>query len=342
MQFIDEATIQVQAGDGGVGCVSFRREKYVPRGGPDGGDGGDGGHVCLTGDPGLNTLVDFRTRPHYRAGNGAAGAGGKRTGRRGEDCVIPVPVGTTVHDGETGEWIGEILHPDEQLRVATGGIHGIGNARYKSSINRAPRQSKPGTEGVARPLALELKLLADVGLVGLPNAGKSTLLRSVTAATPRVADYPFTTLTPQLGVVSVSPERSFVLVDLPGLIEGAASGVGLGSRFLRHAERTLLLLHVVDLYGEPEEVAARVRRIDAELASHDPMLAGRERWLVFNKLDLLVPDQVDERIDRVTDALGWEGPVYRVSGWQREGVEQLMNHLMERLEKIWSGSDDNE
>lgn len=332
MKFIDEATIHVAAGDGGAGCVSFRREKYVPRGGPDGGDGGDGGTVYLAGETNLNTLVDFRATRSYRAENGRPGAGQRRTGRGGEDRIIPVPVGTVVYDAGTGELIGELLAHGQRLRVAAGGFHGIGNARYKSSTNRAPRQSTPGTRGEARDLRLELKLLADVGLVGLPNAGKSTLLRAVSAATPKVADYPFTTLTPHLGVVALGPTRSFVMVDIPGLIEGAARGAGLGTRFLRHVQRTRLLLHVVDL-GTPEpEVVAAVRQVVKELEAHDSELARRERWLVFNKVDVMPEDEGRKKADHVVAALDWSGPVYRVSAAERRGVGELMERLMQRLE----------
>jgi GTP-binding protein len=331
MKFIDEATIEVRGGDGGNGCVSFRREKYIPFGGPDGGDGGDGGSVLLEADSGINTLVDFRHSRKFLAERGANGAGRNRTGKSGDDLVVKVPVGTIVHEDETGELIGDLVRDGQQLVVAKGGFHGLGNTRFKSSTNRTPRQSKPGTPGERRQLHLELKLLADVGLLGMPNAGKSTLIRAVSSARPKVADYPFTTLHPNLGVVSVSASRSFVMADVPGLIEGAAEGAGLGIRFLKHLSRTRLLLHLVDMgpLGKPVE---DVKTIMNELASFSPELAQRERWLVLNKVDLLPPDERDRACDEVAGALGWQGPVFRISALSGEGTDALVQAVMVFIE----------
>lgn len=334
MKFVDEAAIRVMAGDGGNGCVSFRRERFIPFGGPDGGDGGDGGSVFLVADPDLNTLVDFRFTRTFKAGRGENGGGANRTGAAGGDLDVPVPVGTTAIDADTGETIGDLTAPGQRLRVAQGGFHGIGNARYKSSTNRAPRQSKPGTPGEVRTLQLELKVLADVGLLGMPNAGKSTLIRAVSAARPKVADYPFTTLHPNLGVVRVGPLKSFVMADIPGLIEGAAEGAGLGVQFLKHLSRTSLLLHLVDLspYSDSADPVADVRTIEAELAKYSAELAGRERWLVLNKLDLLPEDEREARVQALLDALGWQGPVFRVAAISAEGTEPLCWRIMERLD----------
>ncbi len=329
MKFVDEATLRVEAGKGGNGCVSFRREKYVAFGGPDGGDGGDGGCVYLQADESINTLADFRITKVYRAEHGQAGMGRQRTGRSGQDCIVPVPMGTTVYDRDTGELIGDMTAHEQRLLVAQGGFHGLGNTRYKSSTNRAPRQSSPGSQGEQRDLRLELKLLADIGLVGLPNAGKSTLLSVVSAARPKIADYPFTTLYPQVGVVSVGPLRSFTLVDLPGLIEGAAEGAGLGIRFLKHTQRTRLLFHVVDTAPvDGSDVAASVRQIEQELARFSDVLAGRERWLVFNKMDVAA----SEVVEAVVAELGWKGPVYRISALSRQGLEPLLQDAMGWLE----------
>jgi GTP-binding protein len=290
MKFVDEAKIRVEAGDGGNGCVSFRREAFVPMGGPDGGDGGDGGSVYLVADRNLNTLADFRIARVFRGGRGENGSGRECTGPSGDDCEVPVPVGTLVYDEDTTELIGDLAGAGQRLMVARGGFHGLGNTRFKSSTNRSPRRATKGTAGEQRNLRLELKLLADIGLLGLPNAGKSTLLAAVSAARPKVADYPFTTLYPQVGVVSVGPLRSFTLVDLPGLIEGAADGVGLGLRFLKHVQRTRLLLHVVDLMpADGSDPVANIRQIPVELEKFSTELSQRERWLVFNKADLLPP-----------------------------------------------------
>jgi len=336
VKFVDEAQIRVEAGDGGSGCVSFRREKYIPKGGPDGGDGGDGGSVYLVGDSGLNTLVDFRQQRRYRAERGHNGMGANRTGRSGVDIQVRVPLGTRVSDADSGESLGEVLADGERLLVARGGFHGIGNARYKSSTNRAPRQSSPGTPGDRRTLHLELILLADVGLLGLPNAGKSSLIRSLSSARPKVAAYPFTTLHPHLGVVSLGPRRSFVVADIPGLIAGAADGAGLGTRFLRHLARTRLLLHLVDLAPLPEtpDAVAQVRTVEQELAAFGGELLARERWLVLNKADLLPAAEVAARQRDLVAALDWHGPVWVCSALTGAGTAALAQALMERLEAL--------
>ena len=333
MKFVDEATIEVTAGKGGNGCVSFRREKFVPRGGPDGGDGGDGGSVYMEGDDALNTMIDYRYTRRFRAESGEAGRGRNCSGKSGNDLVLPVPLGTTVLDEASGEVLGDIRKDGERLLVAQGGFHGLGNTRYKSSINRAPRQNSPGTEGESRQLKLELKVLADVGLLGLPNAGKSTLIRAVSAATPKVADYPFTTLIPNLGVVKVDAYRSFVVADIPGLIEGASEGAGLGIRFLKHLTRNRVLLHLVDVApldgGDPAEAACAVIR---ELEAFSPTLAQRPRWLVLNKTDLMDEATLSQSRDRIVEAIGWSGPVYSVSAVAGRGTERLCGDLMTFLE----------
>jgi len=336
MKFVDEAVIKVEAGDGGNGCVSFRREKYIPRGGPDGGDGGDGGSVYLEGDEGLNTLVDFRHARLHRAERGQNGMGRQMTGRKGQDLVVRVPIGTRVMDQDTGELLGEVLSHGQRLLVAQGGRHGLGNIHFKSSTNRAPRQATPGTPGEQRALDLELILLADVGLLGMPNAGKSSLISRISHARPKVADYPFTTLYPNLGVVKVGAERSFVVADIPGLIEGAAEGAGLGIQFLKHLARTRLLLHLVDIAPpDPEEdLAGDVRRIELELEKFGRDLAGHERWLVLNKKDLLDAEEFRRRRETLLAALGWDGPVYAISAATGEGTEQLIKDLMARLEVL--------
>ena len=334
MKFVDEAAIIVEAGAGGNGCLSFRREKYIPRGGPDGGDGGDGGDVVLCADPGLNTLVDFRFRTRFGAERGRNGQGKDRTGRAGADLRIAVPAGTVVVDADSGETLGELTAAGEEMIVARGGRHGLGNARFKSSTNRAPRRTTDGLPGESRELRLELKLLADVGLVGMPNAGKSTLIRSVSAARPKVADYPFTTLIPNLGVVRLGPDRSFVLADIPGLIEGASGGAGLGIRFLRHLARTRVLLHLVDVaaaLGGADPVD-QVRVIERELATFDPELARRERWLVPTKLDLVPASDRADMVSGLVESVGWDGPVYPVSALAREGTDALSEALMRHLE----------
>jgi len=334
MKFVDEASIRVAAGDGGNGCISFRREKYIPKGGPDGGDGGDGGSVYLLADSGLNTLADFRFQRDYRAQRGQNGMGSNCTGRKGEDRIVKVPIGTVVHDAETGELIGDLVEDGQRLLVAKGGVHGIGNARFKSSTNRAPRQCTPGTPGEVRQLALELNVLADVGLLGLPNAGKSTLISVVSAARPKVADYPFTTLYPNLGVVSPEAHRSFVIADIPGVIEGAAEGAGLGIQFLKHLSRTRLLLHLVDVAPlDGHDPAEDVRTIEGELAKFSEALAGRPRWLVLNKIDVLPADERDVVCGAIVERLGWDGPVYRISAAQREGTRELMFDILNYLEE---------
>lgn len=334
MKFVDEAHIRVQAGDGGNGCVSFRREKYIPLGGPDGGDGGDGGSVYLEGSAHLNTLIDFRHTRHFAAQRGHNGTGRNCTGRKGEDLIIPVPVGTVVIDTDTHETLGDLVAPGQRLLVARGGFHGLGNTRFKSSTNRAPRQSSSGTSGEQRNLQLELRLLADVGLLGLPNAGKSTLLRTLSAARPRVADYPFTTLYPVLGVVSVGARQSFVMADIPGLIKGAAQGAGLGTQFLRHLSRTRLLLHVVDAapLDPTHSPSAAVNETATELAQFSADLAGRERWIVLNKVDLLEPAQREAACRELTERLQWKGPVFVISAATGEGTEALKQAIMNHLE----------
>jgi len=335
MKFVDEVNVRVQAGNGGDGSASFRREKYVPFGGPDGGDGGDGGNVYLVARSGINTLADFRVARRFKAENGEPGARRNRTGRGGEDLLIDVPLGTRVTEDETGEILGEVVEEGEQLLVAAGGHRGKGNTRFKSSINQAPRKFTPGTPGEKRVLRLELTVLADVGLLGLPNAGKSTLISAVSAARPKVADYPFTTLYPNLGVVGVESHRSFVMADIPGLIEGAADGAGLGTRFLKHLNRTRLLLHIIDVAPPPgsDDPVEGGKSIVQELERFNPELAARERWLVLNKLDLL-GDAADEEAARITAALDWQGPVYGISALQRTGTQQLAGAIMTRLEEI--------
>jgi GTP-binding protein len=333
MKFVDEARIKVIAGDGGNGCLSFRREKYIPRGGPDGGDGGNGGSVYLCGDGNINTLVDFRHIRTYQAERGKNGSGANCTGRKGSDKVIRVPVGTMAYDRETGELIADITEDGQQALVAAGGVHGLGNTRFKSSTNRAPRKTTNGTPGERRELLLELKLLADVGLLGYPNAGKSSLIRKVSAAQPKVADYPFTTLHPNLGVISVEAHRSFVMADIPGLIQGAAEGQGLGIRFLRHLARTGLLLHVIDLvpFDEHDPAEAALQLVH-ELEKYDDALATKERWLVFNKMDLLDPEDWQQRVQTTLDALSWQGPWYSVSSITGKGLPQLCSDIMVRIE----------
>ncbi|WP_006787317.1 Obg family GTPase CgtA [Thiorhodospira sibirica] len=335
MKFVDEAKIRVKAGDGGNGCVSFRREKYIPFGGPNGGDGGDGGSVYLRASHDLNTLADFRLQRHFEAQRGENGMGRDRTGRSGEDLDIPVPVGTLVYDADTEELIGDLIEHEQRLKVAQGGFHGLGNTRYKSSTNRAPRQSKPGTPGELRTLRLELKVLADVGLLGLPNAGKSTLISQVSAATPKIADYPFTTLHPHLGVVRVGPLQSFVMADIPGLIAGAADGAGLGMRFLKHLARTRLLLHLVDIAPpDPEhEPLQAVHTITQELQHFSEDLLKKPRWLVINKLDLLPPEARAAACQQLVEALGWTERVFTLSAATGEGTEALIHAVMNYLDE---------
>ena len=344
MKFVDEATVRVKAGDGGNGCVSFRREKYIPFGGPDGGDGGDGGSIYLIADSELNTLADYRYNRLFRAKRGENGSGSNCTGKGSDDMYLKVPVGTVAYDDETGELIGDLVEADQTLMVAKGGFHGIGNARYKSSTNRAPRQSKPGTPGEERLLRLELKVIADVGLLGLPNAGKSTLIRQSSAARPKVADYPFTTLHPNLGVVQVEQFRSFVMADIPGLIEGAAEGAGLGFRFLRHLSRTSLLLHLVDVspYSDSSDPLQDIRTIESELTKYSDTLAQRERWLVLNKVDLLPEDERERRLDDLLSELDWQGPVFRISAARGDGVKPLLYAIQEHVEARREQSEQSE
>ncbi|MGQ3892162.1 Obg family GTPase CgtA [Legionella sp. CNM-4043-24] len=336
MKFVDEVVITVDAGNGGPGCLSFRREKFIPFGGPDGGDGGDGGSVFLEGNGDLNTLVDFRFKRHYKAQNGQHGMGANCSGKKGDDLIIQVPVGTMVIDYETQEMIGDIKHAGDRLLVAQGGFHGLGNTRYKSSVNRAPRQTSPGTPGDSRRLRLELRVLADVGLLGLPNAGKSTLIRSVSSAKPKVADYPFTTLHPGLGVVSVAADKSFVMADIPGLIEGAAEGAGLGHRFLKHLSRTCVLLHVIDVLpvdgSDPVESA---KIIIKELGDYDPELPNKPRWLVLNKMDLLPDEEARQAMkQRIVDGLHWTGPVFSISAISGEGTKPLCYAIMNLIDEL--------
>ena len=335
MKFIDEANIEVIAGDGGNGAVSFRREKYVPRGGPDGGDGGRGGSIWAIADRNINTLIDYRYARIHRAKPGERGRGADQYGRGSEDIVLRMPVGTLITDAETGERVADLATHGQKALLAQGGKGGLGNLHFKSSTNRAPRQSTPGEEGVQRMLHLELKVLADVGLLGLPNAGKSTLIRAVSAARPKVADYPFTTLAPNLGVVRVDDNRSFVVADIPGLIDGAADGAGLGHQFLRHLQRTRLLLHVVDiapLDGTSDPVAD-ARAIVKELKRYDQALFDKARWLVLNKLDLVEPDERAQRITAFIDAYRWTGPVFAIAAINGDGCRELVYAIQDWLEK---------
>lgn len=335
MKFVDEAAIRVEAGDGGNGCLSFRREKYVEFGGPDGGNGGAGGSVVLQADSGLNTLVDYRYERQFKAQRGEGGSGRNCTGASGDDLVLKVPVGTTIIDEDTEEVLGDLVKEGEQFVVAKGGRGGLGNTCFKSSTNRAPRKTTPGTEGEKRNLRFELKVLADIGLLGMPNAGKSTLIRAVSAAKPKVADYPFTTLVPNLGVVKVDRLRSFVMADIPGLIEGAAEGAGLGIRFLKHLARCRILLHVVDI--APWDQTDPVESIDAiagELQLFSPALADRERWLVLNKLDLLPEEEASERCQSILDELQWDGPVFKISAANGAGTKELVFAIMNHLEEL--------
>ncbi len=335
MKFVDEAIVKVVAGHGGRGAVSFRREKFVPFGGPDGGDGGLGGSVYLRAQEGINTLVDYRIRRTFRAQNGEPGGGQDCSGKGGDDLYIPMPVGTVVFDDDTSETMGDLSAAGQILLVARGGKGGWGNQHYKSSINRTPRQNTPGLPGEARSLRVELRLLADVGLLGLPNAGKSTLIRAISAAKPKVADYPFTTLHPQLGVVAVGPLRSFVMADIPGLIEGAAEGAGLGIRFLKHLQRTRILLHLIDI-APPDPDADPVegaRAIVGELKKFSQDLAKKDRWLVLNKIDLLPPAECEARCKEIVRRLRFKGPVFRISGITGAGTRQLCQAVMTHLEQ---------
>ena len=336
MKFVDEATVRAIAGNGGHGCLSFRREKYVAKGGPDGGDGGNGGSVFLVADASLNTLADFRVARKFKAESGQGGAGRNMTGKSGEDLEIKVPQGTVVHDVDTGELICDLTEDGQRQMVAEGGRGGLGNTRFKSSTNRAPRKTTNGTPGESRHLKLELKVLADVGLLGMPNAGKSTLITAMSQARPRIADYPFTTLHPNLGVVRVGQLQSFVMADIPGLIEGASEGAGLGIRFLKHLQRTRLLLHLVDIAPlDPEaDPAAEVAAIAKELASFSPDLAEKPRWLVINKIDLLGEGDLEVARQMLLDELGWKGRVFEVSAATGTGTEALGYAVIQALEEM--------
>ncbi|MFZ2651464.1 MAG: GTPase ObgE [Burkholderiaceae bacterium] len=333
MKFIDEATIEVVAGNGGSGCMSFRREKFIPFGGPDGGDGGRGGSIYAVGDSNLNTLIDFRYSRKHVARNGENGRGSDQFGAAASDIILRMPMGTIVTDADTGETVAELLIPEEQVRIVKGGDGGFGNLHFKSSTNRAPRQKTAGWPGEQRKLRLELRVLADVGLLGLPNAGKSTLIAAVSNARPKIADYPFTTLHPNLGVVRVGPEQSFVVADVPGLIEGAAEGAGLGHQFLRHLQRTQLLLHVVDLapYEDGVDPVDQVKIIVRELGKFDPSLVKKERWLVLNKIDMLAGEDVEARVHSVLKRLRWKGPVFSISALARTGLGPLMRAAYEHV-----------
>jgi len=336
MKFVDEATISVQAGNGGHGCLSFRREKFIEKGGPDGGDGGHGGNVFLVANEAINTLADFRVARKFKAENGQPGAGRNKTGKSGEDLEVIVPCGTVVHEIDTDELLGDLTETGQRMMVAEAGRAGLGNTRFKSSINRAPRKTTQGTPGEKRHLRLELKLLADVGLVGLPNAGKSTLIRAMSAARPKVADYPFTTLHPNLGVVSVGPLQSFVMADVPGLIEGAAEGAGLGIQFLKHLQRTKLLLHLVDIAPvDPDADPVKgFRAIEQELVRFSKELSEKPRWLVLNKTDLLTDEDVGRVRQELLGQLGWDGPVFETSAVSGDGTEKLGQALMRELEEM--------
>ncbi|MDN3609009.1 Obg family GTPase CgtA [Vibrio ostreicida] len=335
MKFVDEAVVKVEAGDGGNGVVSFWREKFVAKGGPDGGDGGDGGDVYILADENLNTLIDYRFQRFYEADRGENGRGGNCTGKRGQDKVLRVPVGTRAVDIHTNEIVAEVAEHGKKIMVAKGGWHGLGNTRFKSSVNRAPRQRSMGTKGEIRELRLELLLLADVGMLGLPNAGKSTFIRAVSAAKPKVADYPFTTLIPSLGVVSVVPEKSFVVADIPGLIEGAADGAGLGIRFLKHLERCRVLLHMIDIMpvDQSDPIQNALTIID-ELEQYSEKLADKPRWLVFNKVDLLPEGEADEIIQGIVDALGWEEQSFKISAVNRSGTKELCYKLADFMDAL--------
>ena len=343
MKFVDEATIKVNAGKGGNGCMSFRREKYIPNGGPDGGDGGDGGSVYLVANESLNTLIDFRYTRHYRAESGQQGSGKDKRGKSGQDLVLQVPVGTTVLENETGDIVGDLTNAGDKLLIAQGGFHGLGNARFKSSVNRAPRQTSNGSMGEEIDFRLELKLLADVGLLGLPNAGKSPMVSSISAATPKIADYPFTTLIPSLGVVRIDAMRSFVAADIPGLIAGAAQGEGLGIRFLKHLTRNRLLWHLVDVapLDESDPLDA-IETLIEEIEEFSPTLGERERWLVLNKTDLISKEDLERLKQRVQDELGWQGRLFCTSGVGKMGIDELCYETFDWLEERKHKESENE
>lgn len=336
MRFVDEAIIKVDAGNGGNGCLSFRREKFIPRGGPDGGDGGDGGSIYFQASDELNTLVDFRYTRHYKAANGKSGMGSNCNGKKGEDLIIKVPLGTLVYDIDTGELLADMNKPDVPVLIAQGGFHGLGNTRYKSSVNRAPTQTSEGSLGESRHLRLELRVLADVGLLGLPNAGKSTLIRAVSSSKAKVADYPFTTMHPGLGVVHVSSYKSFVMADIPGLIEGASQGAGLGHRFLKHLSRTCVLLHVIDIAPLDEsDPLVNAKAIINELAQYNPALVNKPRWLVLNKIDM-IPDEImrKQRITSIIEGLNWQDKVFEISAISGQGTQELCYALMQLIDEM--------
>lgn len=335
MKFVDEAEIRVEAGDGGNGVVGFRREKYIPKGGPDGGDGGDGGSVYLEADENLNTLIDYQFERFHRAERGQNGQGSNCTGRKGEPLILKVPVGTRATDKDTAESLGDLTKHGQRLKVAQGGFHGLGNARFKSSTNRAPRQKSNGTPGEIRNLSLELMLLADVGLLGLPNAGKSTFIRSVSAAKPKVADYPFTTLVPNLGVVRLDSQASFVIADIPGLIEGASDGAGLGIQFLKHLERCRILLHLVDIMpADGSDPVENALTIIHELEQYSPKLAKKPRWLVFNKVDLMLEEEADLLCQQIAEQMGWEEDYYQMSAFHKLGSMEICQDIMKFIEDL--------
>jgi GTP-binding protein len=336
MKFVDEATIDIVAGNGGNGCASFRREKFIPFGGPDGGDGGRGGSVFAVGDRNLNTLIDYRYARRHEARNGENGRGSDQYGAAAEDIVLRMPVGTIIRDAETDEMLAELLVPGEKVLLVKGGDGGFGNLHFKSSTNRAPRQKTTGWPGEQKKLKLELRVLADVGLLGMPNAGKSTLIAAISNARPKIADYPFTTLHPNLGVVRVGPEQSFVVADIPGLIEGASEGAGLGHQFLRHLQRTNLLLHLVDLapFDESVDPVAQARAIVAELKKYDPALHAKPRWLVLNKLDMLPAEEREKRVKDFVRRLRWKGPVFAISALTREGCEALVRAAYQHVASL--------
>src|SRR5687767_8383148 len=333
MKFVDEVVIDIAAGNGGAGCASFRREKFIPMGGPDGGDGGRGGDVIAVADASLNTLVDFRYAKRHEAGNGESGRGADQFGAAGRDVVLRLPVGTIITDLATDQVMAELMQVDQRVLLAKGGDGGFGNLHYKSSTNRSPRQKTPGWPGEAYKVRLELRVLADVGLLGMPNAGKSTLIAAISNARPKIADYPFTTLHPNLGVVRVAPEKSFVVADVPGLIEGASEGAGLGHQFLRHLQRTRLLLHVVDIapFDEGVDPVAQARAIVAELKKYDPTLHAKPRWLVLNKIDMVPAEERERRVKDFVRRLRWKGPVFAISALAREGLPPLLHAIWEHV-----------
>jgi GTP-binding protein len=333
MKFVDEATIEFAAGNGGAGCVSFRREKFIPFGGPNGGDGGRGGSVYAVADRNINTLIDYRYTRRFDARNGEAGRGSDQFGAAGEDILLRMPVGTIITDTETETVMAELLEHGEKVLLAKGGDGGFGNLHFKTSTNRAPRQKTPGWPGQAFKVKLELRVLADVGLLGMPNAGKSTLIAAISNARPKIADYPFTTLHPNLGVVRVGPERSFVVADIPGLIEGASEGAGLGHQFLRHLQRTRLLLHIIDMapFDDDVDPVAQARAIVKELKKYDPKLHAKPRWLVLNKLDMVPKEERDALCKDFVRRLRWKGPVFQVSALAREGLQPLLEAIYKHV-----------